>query len=277
MSEPTLAAADWATTRGEKWLAQLDGMEAMLAPVDEPLSAALRLDAPYRIADIGCGGGGATRAIANRAPEGSIVHGFDISPVLIETARSRVVGAEFQVADAAAAAPLGPVYDRLTSRFGIMFFDDPSAAFANLSRWLAPGGRFAFAVWGPPSANPWMKVVKDTVAEIIEVPAVDPEAPGPFRYADVSKLEALLSSAGFREVEVQGWHGKLPIGGGLPAEEATDFALESFSSLADWLKTAEDRDALTKARRILLERFSERLVDGIVQMDAAVHIVVGTA
>jgi SAM-dependent methyltransferase len=269
--------SDWATTRGEKWHAQLDGMEAMLAPVDDPLIAGLRLDGPRRIADIGCGGGGATRAIADRAPAGSVVHGLDISPVLIETARRRVATAEFQVADVATTPPPNPLYDRLVSRFGVMFFDDPEAAFINLSRWLAPGGRFAFAVWALPSANPWMKLVKDTVAEVIEVPAVDLNAPGPFRYADVSKLEALLRSSGFREVEVQQWRGKLPIGGGLPAAEATDFALESFSSLADWLKTDEDRDALPKARRLLLERFSERLLDGVVQMDAAVHIVTGTS
>ena len=56
------AASDWATARGEKWRKQLSGMEAMLLPVDEPLIRALRLDAPYRIADIGCGGGGTTLA-----------------------------------------------------------------------------------------------------------------------------------------------------------------------------------------------------------------------
>ena len=72
------AASDWATARGEKWRKQLSGMEAMLLPVDEPLIRALRLDAPYRIADIGCGGGGTTLKISRRAVAGSVVHGFDI-------------------------------------------------------------------------------------------------------------------------------------------------------------------------------------------------------
>ena len=141
------AASDWASARGEKWSAQLARMEAMIAPVDEPLIRALHLNAPYRIADIGCGGGGTTLEILRRAPAGSIVHGFDSSPASIEFARSRKPSSDsavaFELADIATApAPLEP-YDRLASRFAIMFFDDPPAAFANLVRWLAPGGRFA--------------------------------------------------------------------------------------------------------------------------------------
>lgn len=78
--------SDWGAARGEKWLAQLAGMEAMLAPVDPVLIQAMHLDAPYRIADVACGGGGTTREILHQAPAGSIVHGFDISPALIEAA-----------------------------------------------------------------------------------------------------------------------------------------------------------------------------------------------
>jgi SAM-dependent methyltransferase len=88
-----LAASDWSprvAARGEKWRAQLSGMEAMLTPVDAVLVRALHLDAPYRIADIGCGGGGTALEILRRAPAGSVVHGFDISRTLIELARDRI-------------------------------------------------------------------------------------------------------------------------------------------------------------------------------------------
>ncbi len=144
----------------------------MLAPVDEPLIHALNLDAPCRIADIGCGAGGTTLEILRRALTGSAVHGFDLSPGLIESARRRKRSA-FEVADMAT-APEKP-YDRLVSRFGIMFFDDPHGAFANLVRWLAPGGRFAFAAWGSPAENPWMTSVRQVVVEIIDLPPPDPE------------------------------------------------------------------------------------------------------
>jgi trans-aconitate methyltransferase len=152
------AASDWATARGEKWRTQLVGMEATLTPVDEPLIRALHLDVPCRIADIGCGGGGTTLEILRRAPVGSVVHGFDISPALIELALARKPSDEraiaFETADMATATAPEKPYDRLVSRFGIMFFDDPTAAFGNLVRWLAPVGRFAFAAWGPLAANP---------------------------------------------------------------------------------------------------------------------------
>src|SRR5437764_1349336 len=182
MVNQTPAASDWGAARGEKWRAQLTGMEAMLAPVDPVLIQALHLDRPYRIADLACGGGGTTAEILRRAPAGTIVHGFDISPTLIEVARARSLAGKgsiaFEVANlATATAPKEP-YDRLSSRFGVMFFDDPQAAFANLFDWLAPTGRFAFAVWGPLAENPWMTSVREVLAQVVDIPQSDPEGPG---------------------------------------------------------------------------------------------------
>lgn len=271
------ASSDWAAARGEKWLAALSGMEATLTPVDEPLIRALDLEAPSRIAEVGCGGGGTALEILRRARAGSVVHGFDISPSLIEHARRRARPDEravvFDVADIATTAPDEP-YDRLVSRFGVMFFDHPGAAFANLVRWLAPRGRFAFAVWGPPSENPWMGTVRDVVARIIEMPRPDPDAPGPFRYADSDKLVAVLEQAGFGELDVRDWRGALPIGGGLAPAEAANFALSSFASFGELLAKAGD-GAFDEARRSLTTSFARHEHDGAVRMDACVHVVTG--
>jgi SAM-dependent methyltransferase len=270
-------SSNWAATRGEKWRAHIEGMEAMFTPIDEPLLHALQLDAPGRIADIGCGGGPTTREVLRRAPAGSVVHGFDISPTLIELARRRLAGARgvvFETADMAIAPAPAEPYDRLVSRFGVMFFDDPPAAFSNLVRWLAPGGRFAFAVWGPTADNPWMTIVRQAVASVVDVPSNDPEAPGPFRYGNADKLLALLDRAGFSELEVRDWRGTLPLGGALPAAEAAEFAISSFSTFAELLDEAGD-EALVEARRVLTAGLSEHLVDGAVRMDARVHLVSG--
>jgi SAM-dependent methyltransferase len=253
-------------------------MEAMLRPVDEPLIQALRLDAPLRIADAGCGGGGTALEVLARAPQGSVVHGFDISPALVEAARDRARdggrAAGFEVADMATAAAPGLPYDRLVSRFGVMFFADPPAAFANLARWLAPGGRFAFAVWAPPADNPWMTTARDVVGEVVDVPPTDPDSPGPFRYAEASKLLALLERAGFGDLEVRDWRGQLALGGGMPAAEAAEFALASFATLAELLAGAGD-EALRVARASLTARLREHERGGAVRMDARVHVVVG--
>jgi SAM-dependent methyltransferase len=271
------SSSDWAAARGEKWRAQVSGMEASLKSIDAPLIRALQLSAPCRIADIACGGGGTTLEILRSAPAGSVVNGFDIAPGLIELARGRIPPGEhaitFEIADVATAKPAKP-YDRLLTRFGIMFFDDPQAAFTNLLHWLAPGGRFAFAVWGLLSENPWMTSVRDVVAQIIEMPKAGPEAPGPFRYADADKLLALLDRAGFAQLQVRDWRGALPIGGGLPPVEAAHFALASYASFGELLAKA-GAEALTAARRSLTERYSHHQQDGVVWMDACVHIFTG--
>jgi len=165
-------------------------------------------------------------------------------------------------------------YRRLVSRFGIMFFEEPGAAFVNIARWLEPGGRFAFAVWGPRSENPWLTSVSEVVAQIVEIPKPDPQAPGPFRYAEGDTLLDLLGAAGFVELEVHAWRGALAIGGGLPPAAAAEFALASFSSFSELLAQSGDA-AFDQARRALRARFSDHQAGGVVELDACVRIFSG--
>ncbi|AEI64930.1 methyltransferase type 11 [Corallococcus macrosporus] len=276
-NKPT-SSIDWAAERGKKWLAQLGGMEATLAPVDAPLIQALRLDAPYRIADVACGGGGTTLELFRRAPSGSVVQGIDIAEPLIESARARAqregCPVLFTQADVAASPPPGAPYERLASRFGVMFFEDPPAAFRNLVHWLAPGGRFAFAVWSSPADNPWMSTVRDAVAEVVDVPTPAPDTPGPFRYAQVDMLRTLLAQAGFAGVEAREWRGGLAMGGGLSASEAASFALAAFSVGERLVET--DEAGRKAVHQSLTDRFSRHESDGVVRLGACVHLVTGT-
>ncbi len=273
-----LVPSEWAAARAEKWRSQLSGMEGMLTDVNALLLQELHLNRPYRIAEIGCGGGGTALEILRHAPAGSVVHGFDISATLIEAARNRALpnepGIAFAVADMATATPPEEPYNRLVSRFGVMFFDHPQAAFSNLFHWLAPGGRFAFAVWGYLGNNPWMTSVRDVVAEVVEVPPQDPDGPGAFRYADPDRLQNLLASAGFTELAVRNCGLTLRIGGGLAAAEAANFALSSFSSFGELLAEAGP-DALQNARKSLTKRFASHQYNEVVQLDASFHVVTG--
>jgi SAM-dependent methyltransferase len=196
---------------------------------------------------------------------------------LIESARARTRsddrGIAFACADVATSPAPDEPYDRLVSRFAVMFYDDPPAAFAALVRWLAPGGRFAFAVWGRPDDNPWMACIRDAAAGVIDVPPSDPEAPGPFRYAEAGTLLTLLDRAGFGDLDVHDWRGALSIGGGLPAAEAAHFALAAFS-IGQQLAEAGDQ-VLDEVRRALTARLSRHQQDGVVRMGACVHIVTG--
>ncbi|MEO1405517.1 MAG: class I SAM-dependent methyltransferase [Pseudomonadota bacterium] len=269
--------ADWATDRGDKWRDHLDDLEAELEPLNTPLAEALALAHPARIADLGCGGGGASRGIFDVAPKGSEVIGFDVSPSLIEAARQRNSDRSdrlsFGVADLQTASPPSDRFDRLMSRFGVMFFPEPKAAFRNLARWLKPDGRFAFAVWAAPEENLWLSKLKQVVANYVDVPKPEPDAPGPFRYADVSTFVSLLSDSGFADVQATTWRQSIPIGGYLPARQAAEFAVAAFGigSLLDEL------DHATKliATETLADFFREYETDGVVRMPAAAHIVSG--
>jgi SAM-dependent methyltransferase len=271
MTQP-ITSEDW-IERGKRWASHVAGMEAMLAPVDEPLIRALSLDRPYRIADVGCGGGGTSLEVLRRAPEGSVVRGFDVSPPLIEVAQRRSSDVVFELADVSKVVP-GTPFDRLTSRFGIMFFPDAEVAFGNLAKWLAPGGKFAFAAWGPLNENPWMTVVKDAVAGVVEVPKSDPDAPGPFRYAKAEVLAGLLAHAGFADVRVDDWKGTLRPGGGLPPDVAAKFSIQTMSTFHDLLQEAGG-PALEDAGIALAARYAEYVEDGVVQLGACVHIFSG--
>lgn len=281
-SQPTqpsrLDSNAWAGDRSQKWNAHLPRMEATLHPVDDPLITALHLDRPYRIADVGTGGGGTALEILRRAPAGSVVDGYDISPTLIEVASARIsgdaCGIRFALADMATAAPADGAYDRLASRFGVMFFPDPTVAFANLVRWLVPGGRFAFAVWGRMADNPWFAQVREAMAAHLALPPGDPTSPGPFRYADADVLVGVLAQAGFADITVQSWRGALPIGGGLPASEAARFALASFSSFSELLSAAGDPVAQA-VQHSLAQRWERDHGTGAVRLDARVHVVTG--
>lgn len=250
----------------------------MLEVVDRPLIDALALDGPLRIVDVGCGGGGTALRIAREAPAGSTVLGVDISPELIDAAQGRATlegnALSFRVADMAQASPDGPRYERLVSRFGVMFFERPEAAFANLARWLTEGGRFAFAVWGPLIDNAWLTVVRDVVAGVTELPATEADAPGPFRYAEPDKLLKLLARAGLAELRVRDFRPSLAIGGAMPPALAADFSLAAFATFAELLERAGPA-AFETARRRLTTAFTRYEAGGHVHLQARVHLVSG--
>lgn len=171
-----------------------------------------------RILDIGCGAGATTVELAVRVgPSGEAV-GVDVSPDAIATARRRPVPGDqvrFVALDAGI-DPLGERYDAAYSRFGVMFFGDAVAAFANIAAALRPGGRLAWAVLGDPAANPWLVAVRDAAAPTLGVPGGLPGGgrPGPFSLCDPEATRAAVDAAGFVDVAVTPVEGVLHLSGG---------------------------------------------------------------
>jgi SAM-dependent methyltransferase len=197
--------AYWNASAGPVWVAMQDALDAQLHDLGLAAMAALAVREGERVIDIGCGCGDTTLELAERVGPGGTVLGADISAPMLEVARRRAEGlgrVSFAQADAQTHA-FEPA-DAAFSRFGVMFFADPAAAFANIRRALAPAGRVAFVCWRALAENHWMTIPMAAVAPLLP-PAPPPplNAPGPFAFADRDRVRGILSDAGFTHIAIE--------------------------------------------------------------------------
>ncbi len=201
--------ADWNGPVGQQWAALQRDLDAMIMPFG---AAALKVAAPrpgQRVLDIGCGCGDTSIDLARIVgAEGSVL-GVDVSQPMLDVARARAAAEqishlEFHGADASE-VELPANHDLLFSRFGVMFFYDPSKSFSQLRKALKAGGRCVFVCWRAPRNNPWAMtplVAARAALNVTQAPA-DPHAPGPFAFADADRLHGILSGAGFDTIDIQ--------------------------------------------------------------------------
>jgi SAM-dependent methyltransferase len=212
VSETTSNAAQidyWNKTVGRTWAQFQDQLDRQIAPLGLEALRVLAPQAGERVLDVGCGCGQTTLDLAVRVgPEGHVT-GVDISEPMLDVALGREIpqGAarpEFIRTDAQTADLGEGVFDAVFSRFGVMFFSDPAAAFANLRTALKPGGRLAFVCWRPYAENLWMRAPMDAAQPFLPpMPASDPAAPGPFAFADPQRVRSILTSAGYDDVTIE--------------------------------------------------------------------------
>jgi SAM-dependent methyltransferase len=193
--------AYWNGPGAEHWVAQQAHTDAMLAPIGEAILEHAAPQPGERVLDIGCGCGGTTLALASRVGEAGHVTGLDVSAPMLAVGRQRGAGRrniDWIDADASLYRAAQP-FDLLFSRFGVMFFGDPTAAFANLRSSIRPGGRLEFVCWRPIAENPWMQVPLHAAygAGIPRLPKPGPEDPGPFAFADPERVTRILIASGW--------------------------------------------------------------------------------
>jgi SAM-dependent methyltransferase len=222
--------ADWNGRSGEQWVANQARLDAMLDAFGDAAIEAAAIGEGEQILDVGCGAGATSQALATRVGPRGHVLGVDISAPLIERAREAApTGAPlaFELADAGTAALPGQAFDLLFSRFGVMFFDDPAAAFAHMRGALKAGGRLAFVCWRGGAENDWVRLPMAAVADLIPLPPPpDPEAPGPFSFGDRGRVARILTDAGFTDVSIAPFDHPVPFGHGDTREAAVDNAVE---------------------------------------------------
>ena len=227
MSESPVAQQEFWDRRAAAWERRSESIDALSDAYGLPVMEALRPAPGERIVDIGCGPGTTAIQMAGRvSPDGEVV-GLDISPAMVAAAVRRAaalgtVNARFAVADAQRDVLEGG-FDAAYSRFGVMFFDDPVAAFSNIGGALRAGGRLACAVWSSLSDNPWMFVPTLAAVPALEAEVALPGAddPGPFSFADPKRVLDVLTSAGFLDVDIEVVEGSRLISAGDAGDNVT--------------------------------------------------------
>jgi SAM-dependent methyltransferase len=255
------------------WVRNQDRYDRMNAPFAAMILDAAGLRPGTDVLDVGCGCGGTTLAAARLVAPGQAV-GLDLSGPMLARARAGAEAAglgnaEFRQGDAQV-HPLEPGrFGAVLSRFGVMFFADPVAAFANLARALRPGGRLAFVCWRRPDENPiMMEPVAAAIAAGLPQPEPGPpHAPGPFAFADRERVSGILAAAGFTEIAIAAHDESI---GGNDLEAALDLAFQ-VGPLGRMVRDKPaERAAVTGAVRAVLARHV--VAGGVVLMQSATWI-----
>jgi len=254
----------WNEGAGAAWVAMQERLDVQVGPLGARALERAGVAAGERVLDVGCGCGGTTLAIARAVGERGAVVAVDVSAPMLARARERAAAAgvagriDWRCEDAQTARFPEAAFDCLYSRFGVMFFADPPAAFANLRRALRPGGRLAFVCWQARERNPWMMVPALAAMQHVPFPPPPPpEAPGPFAFADPERVRGILAAAGFAGIEHTPLETAMQLGGG-GVEEALELFL-SVGPVGQALREAQAgpdvRARVLDALRAAFERF----------------------
>jgi SAM-dependent methyltransferase len=270
----------WTEVGGPHWVHEQHQFDQMLAAFGAELRRVLDAQPGEHILDVGCGTGTSTIDLANSVGTTGSVVGCDISPTMIDAARARtseIRQISFAIADAQIADMLqADLYDAVHSRFGVMFFVDPVAAFANIAEAVRPGGRLAFVCWQGEAANEWIALparILRSFATGLEVPPTG--APGPFAFQDAARIEQILADAGWTDVRVSPFSAPTVMGGGAGVDAALTQAMGT--RVAQLLREQIDEATFALAEEAVRLALADHLdADGAVTFTGNVWIVTAT-
>ena len=270
-------AAAWDGPEGDHWTENAERYEATSDRYGEALLDAVALSEGETVLDVGCGTGGSTRQAARLVGSGSAT-GLDLSRRMLAYAR-RAAAAEgltnalFLHGDAQVYPFEDEIYDVAVSLFGSMFFDDPSAAFANIRRAIRPGGRLALLAWRDLPSNEWIGAIRGALAMGRQLPMPPSGAPGPFAFADPGHPREFLARSGFVEVAVEQVDESMRLG------KNADDAFSFVSSFGITRGLTHDLDESSKATALASLRalLSQHETDDGVRFGASAWLITGRA
>lgn len=198
----------WNGVAGRAWVEAQEVLDTMFKPIEDRLVESVSPESIHQVLDVGCGTGSTTLAMARRLGANGRCIGIDLSEPMTLSARSRAERerstARFLRGDAQQHSFTSATFDLIISRFGVMFFDDPIAAFANLRCASRDNGELRFFAWRSAEENPFMTTAEHAAAPFLpNIPARLPDAPGQFAFASQGRVHRILERSGWREIDIQ--------------------------------------------------------------------------
>jgi SAM-dependent methyltransferase len=198
----------WNSTAGCAWVDAQELLDRMFQRLEELLVDAVVAGSGHRVLDVGCGAGGTTLAVARRLGTNGHCTGADVSEPMIAAARARAeregTPASFILADVQTHPFERSIFDAIMSRFGVMFFNDPVEAFANVRRAATDDAALHVITWRSAAENPFMTTAERAAGPLLpNLPARSPDGPGQFSFADPQRVAPILEGGGWADVEFQ--------------------------------------------------------------------------
>jgi SAM-dependent methyltransferase len=257
-------AVYWTDVAGPHWVREQRLFDYMLAPFGDEAIRVLDPQPGERILDVGCGTATTTLALAKAVGPAGHVHGVDLSPTMLEVARrvsTTTPNVSFAVGDAQTdRLAADDLFDGVFSRFGVMFFSDPVAAFRNIAGSVRSGGRLAFVCWQHEDLNEWVSLPAEAMRSFTPEPVLlPPNAPGPFAFADRDRVAGILRDAGWVDVELAPFTTPVRLGGGLGLDDALTQTMGM--SPAQMLRQQVDEETFAKATAVVRGILAEHVVN----------------
>ena len=248
----------WSGKGGDVWVKRQQAMDTMLNPLGEAALQKLELNKDTNVLDIGCGCGNTTLSIAEKIKPSGRVTGLDISkPMLqraIESARNRSLeNTSFQCVDVQTEYLGVNTFNAAFSRFGVMFFEDPVAAFRNINESLLPRSPLSFICWQSPIQNPWQSLFVQEVKNFIDLPSPPPRSPGPFAFMESDYVNSILENSNFENVEIVGYEAKVNMFSGRSLSDA----VKDYTSI---------NPVVTEMLKDSTEELKERILNSVIEV-----------
>ncbi|HIA43160.1 MAG TPA: class I SAM-dependent methyltransferase [Gammaproteobacteria bacterium] len=250
----------WSGKGGDIWVERQNAMDTMLSPLGEAALNKLNLNEGENVLDIGCGCGHTTLNIAKRiSPDGQVT-GLDISEPMLKRAKESanemsISNASFNCVDVQTDDIGEEVYSAAFSRFGVMFFEDPVAAFCNINKSLITGASCSFVCWQSPALNPWQSLFIEAVKKYVDLPSPPPRSPSPFAFMESEYVSSILEESNFQNIMIEGHEAEVNMFSGRSLSDSVKDYISINPVVSEMLKDSHEEQK-TEIINSAIEAFS---------------------